>query len=141
MSEVKQNPYCVPFAYAFVTGKTPNDIAAIIRGLREDAGDRGPNNNGRRRPVTLVYGWEYDGIQTALGLKVGAYIQKPGMTLRKWAAVRARWNDATTWLVRISGHMVVYRNGMFYDNRNREGKTPEAFVFGNSRLKSAWQVS
>lgn len=130
------NNYCVPFAFGYVSGRTPDEVAAVISTERMERGD-----TGMARAVRAVWGFEFGVIMRALGIKVTAYVGRPNMTLRKWANVRAKWGDDKRWLVRMSGHMVVYHNGLFYDNQCHKGATPEAFKYGNSRLKEAWQVA
>lgn len=128
------NTYCVPFALAFVTGKTPDEVAALLQGQRMAAGHK-------KRAVSAVYGFEYGNLLHALGVKILADVRKPGMTLRKWAAIRVKWGDTKPWLVRISGHMVVYQDGKFYDNGCHGGAPLDAFTWSTSRLVRAWQVT
>lgn len=128
MSE-KQNGFCVPFALSFVSGKTPNEIADMIR---EERGDG--------RPVRGVQAIFYKAVLSVLGFAITATVRSPGMTVRKWAANRAKWGDKTTWLVRVAGHIVVYRDGVVYDNHRKSGTAPEMHDYGSSRVREAIQL-
>ena len=131
MTEIKQSTWCVPWAIAFVTGKTPNEIADLIK---EERGDG--------RPVRGVCQLHYLAVlRGALGVKITATVRFPGMTIRKWAANRAKWGDKSTWLVMNSGHMMVYRAGVIYDNASPTGLPAPIHKYAGARLRDAWQVS
>lgn len=123
------NTWCVPFAFAYVSGKTPDDIADLLK-----------SDRGSSRAVKRVYAFEYPALLRHLGIKIGAIVDKPGMTLRKWVAVRARHNDTGLWLVRVTGHMLVLDAGKLYDNCNHGGVALDGYAYANSRMRSAWQV-
>jgi hypothetical protein len=122
------NGYCVPFALAFISGKTTDEVAAMIR---EERGDGGP--------VRRVHPRHYLAILPALGFKITARVRRPGMTIRKWAANRAKWGDKSTWLVRKAGHIMVYRDGMIYDNSHCHA-TPDKHPHGTARVYEAIQI-
>lgn len=129
----KQNGYCVPYALGRLSGKTPNEIAEMIQCARGDGWER--------RQVSRVYTWETENLMGVLGLKVTAMVKKPGMTIRKWANNRMRHGDDRPWLVRITGHMLVYHAGYFYDNGTPEGAGIDAYKYSTSRLDKAWQIA
>lgn len=123
------NSYCVPFALSFISGKTPDDIAELIR---EERGDG--------RPVRGVLGMHYKPVLRHLGFKITATVHRPRMTVRKWAANRAKWADKSTWLVRVAGHIMVYRDGIIYDNQQKAGAAHDAHEYSNSHVSEAFQV-
>lgn len=122
------NTYCVPYALAKLSGKSPDDIAELIRS------DRG---GGR---VARVYGFESMKVMDILGIKVTAEVRKPGMCIAKWAGVRILHGDTSAWIIGIAGHMMLYRQGKFYDNSNPTGVDVFAYKHGRSRLQRARQV-
>lgn len=124
------NTFCVPFALSFVTGKTPDQIAELIAIERGEAG----------KAVRRVGQRHYLPVLKKLGFRILATVTSPGMTVRKWAAVRSKWGDNSTWLVRKAGHLFVYRAGMIYDNTNPEGKSVDTYSLGRCRLVQAWQI-
>lgn len=125
------NQFCVPFALAFISGKTPDDIAELVQEVRGDG-----------RPVRGVSPLVYLKIlKETLGFKITAEVVRPGMTIRKWAANRVKWADKSTWLVRSAGHIMVYRDGVLYDNHARVGLPFADHKFANRRLRNAMQVS
>ena len=124
------NAYCVPFALGFVTGKTPDQIAELIAIERGEAG----------QAVRRVSQKHYLPVLKRLGFRILATVAFPGMTVRKWAAVRSKWGDNSTWLVRKSGHLFVYRAGLIYDNNNPEGIKVDLHSLGRCRLVQAWQI-
>jgi hypothetical protein len=126
----KQNGFCVPFALSFISGKTPNEVADMIR---EERGDG--------RPVRGVQAVFYKAVLHQLGFKITASVRRPGMTIAKWAANRAKWADKSTWLVTNAGHAMIYRDGVIYDNGNKGGKPSAEHPYATARLRSAYQVS
>ena len=124
------NKFCVPFALGFISGKTPDQIADLIREERGDAG-----------PVRRVHTYHYLPVLKGLGFKITAEVRRPGMTIRKWAANRVKWGDKSTWLIRKSGHIMVYRDGFIYDNGNPTGKAADSHPHSGSRLAQALQVA
>jgi hypothetical protein len=127
---MKQNNWCVPFALAFISGKTPNDIVDLIKEER-----------GETRAVRGVNQRHYLPVLAHLGFKITATVRRPGMTIRKWAANRAKWGDKSTWLITNVGHMMVYRDGIIYDNGHPDGSPVSIHKYGVARLRDAWQVS
>ena len=124
------NGFCVPFALGFISGKTPDQIAELIQEER-----------GSSRPVRGVTPSHYLPVIAQLGFKITATVRRPGMTIRKWAANRAKWGDKSTWLINKSGHMMVYRDGVIYDNHAKAGRPADQHDFANARLQVARQVS
>lgn len=133
---MEQNSYCVPWALAFVAGVTPNEVAAIIKDarVREETGRR-PGRAVRAVGRSL---YTSAAVLGRLGLRIVATVERPGMTVAKWAANRAKWNDKGTWLVRVAGHLVVYRDGVIYDNQRPAGIPATSY---RSRVCNAWLVS
>jgi hypothetical protein len=125
------NKFCVPFAFAFITGKTPDEIADLIS---EERGDGRPV-----RGVSMLH-W-LPVLKVALGVTITATVRRPGMTIRKWAANRAKWGDKSTWIVTNNGHMMVYRDGVIYDNHSPAGSPVSIHEYGTTRLRDALQVS
>ena len=123
------NNYCVPFALGKMSGKSPDEIAALVRVER-----------GRPGRVTGVANYVWEALIAKLGFKINVRVTRPGMTVRKWAANRAKWGDKSTWLVRVSGHLMFYCDNVLYDNHTPAGTKPDLHKYGNSRLKSALQV-
>lgn len=124
------NNWCVPFALAFVSGKTPDEIADLIKEQRGD-----------NRAVKGVCQLHYlPVIRGPLGFKITAVVRRPGMTIRKWAANRVKCADKSTWLVMSNGHMMVYRDGIVYDNQQKAGIAADVYKYGTSRLRDAWQL-
>lgn len=127
----KQNGFCVPFALGMLAGKTPNEIADIIRQERDDFGVV-------RGVMHAVY---MNILRNQLGIKITASVRRPGMTIRKWAANRAKWGDKAPWLIRKSGHVMVYLDGMIYDNHIPNGAPAAEHKFATGRLVDAYQVA
>ncbi len=127
--EVKQNSWCVPFAIGMVTGKTPNEIADLIKEER-----------GGNRPVRGVCLLHYLPVLKRL-MRITAVVRRPGRTIRKWAANRVKWGDKSTWLIMNAGHMMVYRDGVIYDNHVKGGAPFAEHKFASARLRDAWQVA
>lgn len=127
----KQNSWCVPFALSFISGKTPNEIAELVK---EERGDS--------RAVRDVSNFIWHVVlKVALGFKITAEVRRPGMTIRKWAANRAKWGDKSTWLITKAGHLMVYRDGVIYDNHRPSGSPASIHHYAGSRLRAALQVS
>lgn len=124
------NSYCVPFALSFISGKTPDDIARMIRAERGDGA-----------AVRRVNTRHYLPVLADLGFKITATVRRPGMTIGKWASVRAKWGDKSTWLIRKSGHIAVYRDGVIYDNQFRSGRPAAEHPMATSRMVDGLQVS
>jgi hypothetical protein len=122
--------WCVPFALAFVSGATPAEVESIIQ-----------MDRGTSRPVRGVRRSEYIPLLKELGVSITATVDRPGATFRKWAANRAKWGDKSTWLIRKSGHLFVYRDGLMYDNTHPAGQPAESSTMRNVRVCVAWQVS
>lgn len=122
------NTYCAPYALAKLSGKSPDEIAEMIRA------DRG---GGR---VARVFGFESERLLGVLGIKVTAQVRKPGMTIAKWAHIRVLHNDDKPWIVGIAGHMMLYYRGKFYDNGKPTGREIDAHPLAKSRLQRARQV-
>jgi hypothetical protein len=129
----KINSWCVPFALGKITGRTSNDIAALIAKARGE-GDISPDK------VRRVNAKLYLGMLPSLGVKVLAELQRPKMALITWSRVRAKWGDKMPWLLRVSGHALVYRDGLFYDNTHPHGAPVESYRYAKSRICSARQV-
>lgn len=73
----------------------------------------------------------------SIGLRIKAHVERPGMTLKSWCAVREKWGDKGTWLVANSGHALVYCDGRIYDNRNKAGVPYVDYEFATTRLAHA----
>lgn len=125
------NSYCVPFALGKISGKTPDEIARMIRDERDDGG----------RAVRRVGQRHYLPVLATLGFKITATVRRPGMMIRKWAANRAKWADKSAWLIRKEGHVMVYQDGVIYDNTKPAGMPFDTHPCANSRLTDAWQVA
>ncbi len=125
------NKFCVPFALGMIAGKTPDEIADLVCQERQDFG-----------PVRGVAPVVYMSIlKNQLGIKITAEVRRPHMTIRKWAANRAKWGDKMPWLIRKSGHLMVYLDGMIYDNHIPNGAPAATHKFANGRLVAAHQVA
>lgn len=125
------NQFCVPFALGMIAGKTPDEIAKLVQEERQDFG-----------PVRGVAPSIYMNIlKNQLGVKITAEVRRPGMTIRKWAANRAKWGDKAPWLIRKSGHVMVYLDGMIYDNHIPNGAPAAEHKFATGRLVAAHQVA
>lgn len=118
---------CVPFALSLLTGVPAADVKTQ---LQEDGGY---SSRKGAFPRTI-----YIPLLEKLGGKITARVESPRMTVRHWAAIRAQHNDRAPWLVRISGHLMVYRDGALYDNAHPAGDAMARC--GNSRVAHAWQV-
>jgi hypothetical protein len=133
----KQNTYCVPFALAFIAGVQPNDVAALVSALRQE---RSAKQGGRCRvAVKGVSHYEYldDGLLATLGLRAAAQVKRPGMIFKSWCANRVKWGDKGSWLISNRGHALVYRDGIIYDNAQKQGKPYAEHKFATARLERA----
>jgi hypothetical protein len=59
------------------------------------------------------------------------------MRLHTWAKVRQQWRDAETWVVCVTGHFLIYRDGVVYDNGNPKGVPIAACRSGKRRIEWA----
>jgi hypothetical protein len=131
MSTEKQNAFCVPFALGMIAAKTPNEIARLVQEEMKDFG-------AVRGVMPFVY---LNILKNQLGIKITAEVRRPGMTIRKWAANRAKWGDKSPWLIRKSGHVMVYLDSMIYDNHIPNGAPAATHKFATGRLIAAHQVA
>ena len=136
------NRFCVPYAYAKILGVSPDEIADIIKEGRVQRADAGARIRPRlvKGQVRGVYGWEQERIKEVLGIKVFAKVSRPGMTIGRWAKIRQMHGDTMAWIVRVSGHALVYKDGKFYDNGTPAGASIDMFPHSKRRLKTAEQV-
>jgi hypothetical protein len=118
------NTYCGPFALAYVCGITTDEAAERIRAISG------------QRVVKGVYGHV---LAAALRRhsKVIGEVKNPGMRLHTWAKVRQKWRDAETWVVCTTGHFLIYRDGVVYDNQHPDGRPIEGHRYAKARLKWA----
>jgi len=115
------NSYCGPFALAYVCGITPDEAAERIRAISG------------QRVVKGVYGHV---LTAALRRhsKVTAEVKRPHKRLITWAKVRKQWRDAETWVVCVTDHYLIYRDGMVYDNGCPKGVPVETCRSANRRI-------
>ncbi len=131
------NKFCGPYAYGKITGLSSNEAARVLAGhdwRYEEAG------TGYNKPVRSVLGMAMRTALKATGAVVGE-LRRPGMTLATWANVRLKWVDPNAWVVFVSGHFVVYRQGFVYDNGSPLGVPLMAHEAAKQRIKSATCVS
>lgn len=122
------NTYCGPFALAFVTGKNTDEAADLLRRI------------GKYRIVKGVHDYVLgEALKSTVG--VTAIVSLPKMTLRSWIKVRQRWNDKGTWVVSVTGHFLVYRDGILYDNRNHAGKPFEKHISSKRHVHHCWLIN
>jgi hypothetical protein len=121
---------CVPFAVSYLTGASAQEVLAS---LQEDGGYSARKG---RFPRSV-----YIPLLEKLGAKITAAVHEPGMTVKRWASIRAHHGDRSRWLVRVSGHVVVYHDGVIYDNNTPAGTATSASAVGKCRVTHAWQVA
>jgi len=121
---------CVPFALSYLTGKPADDVMAS---LQEDGGF---SSRKLCFPRSV-----YIPLLEKLGAKITARVVSPRMTVKRWAALRALHGDRAPWLIRISGHVMVYRDGALYDNGDPSGTGKAMEQSGKCRVTHAWQVA
>lgn len=126
---MKAAHYCVPYALAKVSGRTSSEIAEM---LIEDGGHS-------RRKVAFRPS-EYIPLLKSLGIAVTADF-RPHVALKTWDRQRRKKGDNTTWLLRVSSHIMVYRRGALYDNMIPAGISAMLISRSGRRIKQAWQVS
>lgn len=122
------NGYCGPYALGRVAGISTDEAARIIRGFSGARAVKGV------APCDLS-----KALRTTV--PVITFLKRPHMTLAKWAAVRAKWDDKNAWVVYISGHYIVYRQGMVYDTFNPEGVAIDAYARKTAHMNGAWATT
>jgi hypothetical protein len=119
---------CVPFALGFVSGRPINEVLAI---LQEDGG------YGRRK-MNFPRG-VYIPALAKLGVRVLDRRVNLRATVRTW--VRDIANPASTWILRVSGHLMVGRDGKIFDISDPTGSGESLRAYGRSILTHAWKVA
>lgn len=138
------NGFCGPFAYGKVMGITSNEAALALScwDWRLSEGNGKPAKSAAVVKGVLMHAMRQ--TLRAAGV-ILAEIEHPHMTLVKWAKNRQRWNDTKAWIVHVSGHYVVYRDGCIYDNNGTRtsptGLPVEKHFSAKQRIKHAIQVS
>lgn len=133
------NNFCGPYAYAKLLGINTDEAAEIL--ARQDwryyegacNGGKGKRSN---RPVRGILGSAMRSALNATG-KVIATIPRPGMTLKTFAAKKAKLGDDKVWMVLITGHFVLLRRGAIYDNKHPHGISNLLFWGANKRVREA----
>jgi hypothetical protein len=119
---------CVSFALGFVSGRPVNEVLAL---LQEDGG-YSRRKTGFPRSV-------YIPALAKLGVRVLDRRDTLRTTVGTW--VRDIANPASTWLVRISGHLMVCRDGTIYDNEDPSGTGKSLASVARCRVTHAWKVA
>ena len=128
------NKYCGPYVYAKLTG-TDTDVAAEMLASFDWRYSEGKGKrNGRR--VTGVLGSAMREALKATG-KVVAVISRPGMTLKTLVEKKAKLGDMNSWAVMITGHFVIMRAGVIYDNFYPHGIPYNDYRGKTKRVKEA----
>jgi hypothetical protein len=121
---------CVPFALSYLTGKPADEVLSL---LQEDGG-----YSARKKSFPRTV---YIPLLEMLGAKITARVVEPHMTVKRWASILAKRGDRAPWLIRVSGHVVVYRDGTLYDNGDPSGTGKAMDLNGKCRVTHAWQVA
>lgn len=121
------NPWCVPYAIGKVTGKTSDQIADL---LQAEGGKK----------VTKVRSSAYIPLLKELGVNILAQIDKPHMTVARWARLMTSRGDERAWLIRGGGHLMVFFQDKIYDNMRPLGSAPMIHPAARTRIKNAWKV-
>lgn len=119
---------CVPFALSFVSGATPEEALAL---LQEDGG-YSRRKSGFPRSV-------YIPALAKLGVKVLATNHSPRVTVGTW--LRDVANLESTWIIRISGHLMVTQGGKLFDNQDPTGTGKSLKATTRCRVTHAWKVA
>jgi len=119
---------CVPFALSFVSGATPEEVLAL---LQEDGG------YGRRKRTFPRSG--YIPALKKLGVSVLATNHSPHVTVQTW--VRDVAGPASTWIIRVSGHLMVSQGGKIFDNMDPTGSGASLKAMARCRVTHAWKVA
>lgn len=120
--------HCVPFALHFVSGHPAAEILAL---LQED-GDY--SRRKRAFPRTV-----YIPALAKLGVKVVDRRQNLKVTVGTF--VRDIANPDSTWIVRVSGHLMVARGGKIFDNQDPTGSGASFKSQGRRHITHAWKVA
>ena len=119
---------CVPFALHFVSGRPADEILAL---LQED-GDYSRRKRTFPRSV-------YIPALAKLGVKVIDRRQNLKTTVSTF--VRDIANPKSTWILRVSGHLMVARGGTIFDNCDQAGSGASLKSQGRRIITHAWKVA
>lgn len=128
------NTYCVPYSLAKLTGQSPDHIAELVRRYYVAHGYG-------NKPVRGVQRVIYHSLFAGLGIVVLAKIHKPGMTLESFARLQMLRGQTGPWLIKMTHHLLIYREGKFYDNGHPRGVPVSEYRFRRSRLLRAELVN
>lgn len=127
------NEFCGPYAYAKLLGISTDEAEQIIRKFDFRYVGNGPMAS---KPVKGLLGSAMREALKATG-KVIAQIPKPHMTLRTFIEAKIKKGDDHVWMVFVTGHFVLYRRGMVYDNNNPHGKPYNLHISAKRRIREA----
>lgn len=125
--DCRPTAYCGPSAIAILTGVPLSRIESMLKRGRKGWGDK---------PIKGTYMHEVKRVLKRLGCKVQE-VKNPVSPVGKFADdVR----HAGTFLVRVTGHLMVARGGVLADSSNLTGVPVEAYHRGTRRVRNAWKV-
>lgn len=131
------NKFCGPYVYAKLLG-IDTDTAAEKLATFDWRYYEGMGNIRVRtkRPVKGILGSAMREALKATG-KVVAIISRPGMTLKTLVEKKAKLGDMNAWSVLITGHYVITRAGLIYDNNHPHGVPYSKYWGKNKRVREA----
>lgn len=125
------NTYCGPFVLAYVLKISPDEAAARVRSLKLEA-----------RHQSGVRGMLSTSMEQILDATVGikAKVVNPHCKMGTWAQVRQKWNDKGVWVLLVTGHYVIYKEGMVHDTTAKDGMPFNQHRVSKQRLRRAWYI-
>jgi hypothetical protein len=123
--------YCGPFVLSEVLKCTPAEAEQTIIRITEDPryrrGVRGMFDVSMRKVLVSTVG-------------IRGYVFEPNMQLKTWAKVRQKWNDKGTWVVLVTSHYVLYKDGIVRDTICRDGVDVINHPVAKRKVRRAWYL-
>lgn len=145
--------YCGPTVLALLTGLTREEIHADVNRLKRKAGKKRNKTvcyrNGQYKttrrvpwPLTAPVGGLSNGYLESLMTKYGLAPKKhtvPYKSLRRLVEDMGHFKQPI--VVNVTGHYVLYFQGLVYDTFRKTGAPVAEHPFGGSRVKNCWIIT
>jgi|HubBroStandDraft_5_1064220.scaffolds.fasta_scaffold322703_2 hypothetical protein len=123
--------YCGPFVLSKVMKVSPEEAASVVQLVT--------SNPRYRRGVRGMMDTDMSQVLTAkVGVK--AYLVEPKCQLKTWAKARKYHNDKGVWVVLITRHYVLYKDGVVTDTYRKEGELIDNHPFATRKVRRAWYL-
>lgn len=125
------NKYCGPFVLAYVLQVTPDEAVAKIMALD-------PQPRYRRGVRGMCCTSMEKVLQATMGIKTT--IVDPRCRLKTWARARQHWNDKGVWVLLVTRHYVIYKDGVVIDTTRKTGAPVETHPVAARTVRRAWYL-